>query len=339
MRDAALWIYYYLNKKKLLNDPDHQLLINASPARRGSNTSRMSPRHKRFLEKVFGAIVYNKEKLFKQACDEVGGEHIDWAQKRTDHVISAGNYYNLNSGFHKRIGTITRHGDDWGGHTAPYPKVASDGFRDHCLGAFGIKPEIKRRVLYVPRESDTIRFLRDKNLESLLDNFCQKNNFEFVRWANNTETSVEQQMRMYSESAIIVGGNGTDFVNSYWTNEEQLLIEIVCADRVNKRGKWRQSLGALGGFSGFCSAFRSESIDAHLASLYGENYPRADSEQLRDWHIVQTPDENTKVVEGYKCVRWYRSLCKVTFETSEENRIGIQSIISKWLSTSSKLIS
>ncbi|MAH48539.1 hypothetical protein CMI37_22120 [Candidatus Pacearchaeota archaeon] len=338
IRDGALWIYYYLEKKNLLHDPDHKLLVYAQNFKRSKRPIQMTQRHKNFLNKVFNSTIYTDkgewEKMLEDRYPDGDHQYTEWSQKRSGHKLSTDNYYRLDAAFRRRVGTITRHGDDWGGDTAEYPKISVDGFRDHCLKAYGIKPKIKKRLLYVPREETTLRFLDDKKLEKMLRNFCDENDYEFVRWANNIETSIEQQIKMYSESEIIVGANGTDFVNSYWTNENQLLIEIVCADRIFVRGYNKQSLGALGGFSGFSAAFRSESISDHLLGLYGEDYPRNRGKQYRNWHIIRTPRETNKVVEGYECRKWYRHKCKIRFETSEENLEEIQDVISKWRATS-----
>jgi len=337
LRDGALWIYYYLDKNGLLYDPDHKLLVYAPSIKRSHKQIHMAQRHKNFLNKIFNSIIYTDKKdwadMLENNYPKGDHEYIEWSQKRSGHKLSTDNYYRLDAGFKRRVGTITRHGDDWGGDTSEYPKISIDGFRNHCLKSYEIEPKVKKRLLYVPREMSTFRFLKDEKLEKTLQDFCRSNGYEFLRWANNIETPIEQQIKMYSESEIIVGANGTDFVNSYWADERQLFIEIVCADRISVRGRQRQSLGALGGFSGFSAAFRSESISNQLLNLYGEHRPRNNGKQHRNWYIIQTPRETNKVVDGYECIKWYRHKCKIYFETSEENLAEIQDIISKWSGT------
>ncbi len=341
VRDAALWVFYYLDNRGLINDPDHKLVVLVHHMqlryRDGSkNFYRLNPKYKDFFAKIFSnAIVIKRKKYWDAKKIDVcpnpryTPEYISWSQKRSDHKLTEGNPFDLNNSYNRRIGTITRHGDDWGGDTALYPKISVDKFRDHCFKMYEIKPRLKKQLLYVPREESTIRFLDDSKLEDMLRDLCKKNNYKFVRWTNGQDTPIKDQMLAYSESEIIVGANGTDFVNSYWTSNEQLIIEIICTDKIP----------SAGGFSGFSAAFKSKSISKQLLKMYGEDYPRNSGEQDRNWHIIQTPHETNHIVDGYTCKKWHLSKCKIRFETSEKNRLEIQDTISRWTARSSTGIS
>jgi hypothetical protein len=97
-----------------------------------------------------------------------------------------------------------------------------------------------------------------------------------LEWENNKKVSIFDQIKAYSESEIVIGGCGADFVNSFWMNESQLIITIIPPSH----------------YEGHCAPFYSDNIFNYLKGRWGG---RSDSglfltwpekKQVRDWHLI-----------------------------------------------------
>ena len=159
-------------------------------------------------------------------------------------------------------------------------KWSVDPFRDHCLNQYNIVPVIKKRILYVPRaikiESQTgrasttkgcsgvypNRYINDERLIELLKEWCSSNEYEFVPWVNKSSTSIYDQIKIYSESDIIICTSGTDIINAWWCNDKQLIIEMTPPSEACGSLPAQYPLD-------FCLPFNSKSIQL-LPNMFGD---------------------------------------------------------------------
>ena len=274
MRDLVLDLFYQLHKRDSLNK-DFTIYIQTS------NTYQMRDNFREILKKIFENVIFINEK--ETSIIPSNSERLE--------VLNYGGC---------------------GGDLAEFPKLIIDDFRNYCLKKYKIDTSIKKQILYVPRSRHSTRFIPMADpLVNDLKIFCKKNNYSFVHWVNahNAGRSIktmEQQMTAYAQSEIIIGAIGSDFVNSYWANKNQLIIEIF-GDH----------------YSGFCAAFYSEDINNYLTKKWEDEWiPKIKNERL--WRQVFVPKENIISSKG----KYFRGQ---TINTSQENRNEILDALSKFI--------
>ena len=226
MRDALMYIFTYMRKAKMLDNPEWTVKIYRREA------YPFQPAFMYFTQKIFSNIKFGPVgKLpfpLTPEWDEHCGERV---MKYTPHI-----WKKIKSG---RGWTNVR--DE---RFNSYVKWMVDPFRDYCFNKLNFKPQKKKRLLYVPRidvssrsnkiehpyvkgKDYTNRYINDLDLEARLKAWCETNEYEYVHWQNGSHVPIEKQIEMYAESEIIIGPTGTDWINSYWCDSKTLLIEII----------------------------------------------------------------------------------------------------------------
>ena len=133
----------------------------------------------------------------------------------------------------------------------------------------------------------------DKILEEELEQLCRDNEYEFVKWYNE-ESSVLNQMKMYSESEIVIGVQGSDWANSFWTSENQLLLEIVPSSTPEGCDSCEQYP------FDFSVYFYSEHLQDQVKAMRLHEWWRFNENQKRNWQnvIAEEPCETIKLGYG-----------------------------------------
>ena len=172
-------------------------------------------------------------------------------------------------------------------------------------------PNIKKRLLYVPRK---ITYLNDATLIKNLKELCEANNYEFLEWENCC--SVFEQIEAYSESDIVVGVQGSDWANAIWTNENQLLLELVPRPECSSCDQWPFDFSVM-----FYSKHLQQQVDeARLSGWYEFN-----KKQKRNWQ---------NVILKNKCGKEHKTKETTPLTIQEEERKEVVQKIQNYISLS-----
>tara|TARA_B100000287_G_scaffold435245_1_gene502622 strand:+ start:1478 stop:2353 length:876 start_codon:yes stop_codon:yes gene_type:complete len=230
----------------------------------------------------------------------------------------------------------------WGGDHQLFPKLAVNLFRDHCFNKLNYQPQLKNQILYAPRKTnEPTRCLDDPKLYDQLKSFAISNGYELVEWINDDKTVMEQ-IKAYSESKIIVGCTGSDFANGYWTNEEQLIIEIIPPNHYpglsgwayspdvikHAKSKWQpQFEQARKSGSG---AWQGKDKTLKFGARYGDTYLPKPSHK-RNWNYIYLREENqTTYPKGGHCC-YGKARDRHDLFTSQDHRDKIQKLMDDFI--------
>ena len=271
IRDAILHIFWYMLKGKMLDNPRWQIKIY-------QNLAQFHPPFKEFIRKVFPNVDFGRP-----------GETISKTERVMKYAPSHfKKFWNGTSWIPKRDERFNN-----------YVKWVVDPFRDYCFKQLNFKPEKKKRLLYVPRinpdgsRSSIIenphrggrlllrgkrypnRFIDDVGLEERLKKWCKSHQYEFVHWQNGLHVPIEEQMKTYAESEIVIGPTGTDWINAYWCDSKTLLIEIIPPAEYHPGGD--------------CETFKSEDqLNAVRVNKYNK-FPKG-------WDLSNACERNLKLI-------------------------------------------
>lgn len=264
-RDLLLYVFWYLHKAELLDNSNRKFYL-VNPYYRGYL--------KHYIE--MARLVIPNLKVINAI-----NESLPESRKIKDVV--------------KYMKKVKVHGEireDYFQRNHHFQKTMIDPFRDHIFKKLNFKPKIKKRLLFVPRHDRVKshhlkpsgkhqRWLEDEGLVNALKDFCEKNDYEFRHWENHAGVPLLEQIKIYSESEIIIGVTGTDFINCYWCNDKQLIIEILPTNY----------------YSGFAPAFYSPDIEEMIKLQKEEKIVggcpmdyELNKNQKRNWHIIYCDD-------------------------------------------------
>ena len=209
-----------------------------------------------------------------------------------------------------------------------YVKWMVDPFRDYCFKKLNFKPKKKKRLIYVPRiapaenkggEKDIYgsrscrvenpfasrkeyfnRYIDDSDFEKRMQQWCNKNGYEYVHWQNSSLIPIEEQMKMYAESEIVIGPTGTDWINAYWCDSKTLLVEII--------PPWNHHPG------GDCETFKSEDQIRAVKENKYHKFPKG-------WDVSNAVERNLKIIYNEEVVE--SGIRKWELKLSDKNKNDI----------------
>ena len=171
-------------------------------------------------------------------------------------------------------------------HELMHEKKVVNDLRDVCLKNLNIKPQIKDKILIVPRRPFNSYGNPNKHLvgyEKLVDKIkLIAKDYEVVVWNYEDageilgHDSFSNQVRTWAESKIIVSLSGSDLCNAAWCHDiDQRIIEIKCIAR-RSVGRGRNSVRRFG-----------ETPEKELMNM------------PRDWHVtsaLRAPKNSAKFI-------------------------------------------
>ena len=227
-RDALLYMFWYMYKANMLDNP--RWLVKIHQRKFGYQKPFIE-----FVKKVFPNVIFSKP-----------GEPYPEGEQRVMKYVPS-HFKKFWDGTEWKVQRDERFNN--------YVKWGVDLFRDYCFKRLNFKPEKKKRLLYVPRIAPSTnggtekerygarsnrvenpyqhrkeyynRYIDDVKFEEKLKNWCKERQYEFVHWQNRQSIPIEEQMKMYAESDIIIGPTGSDWTNAYYCDEKTLLIEVI----------------------------------------------------------------------------------------------------------------
>ena len=309
MRDFMLPMFWYMHKTKILYQENLKLYFHKRG--RGDFHGKM----KDFMDTIFPYTEY--------------WGHRGHAGKNLDDMLH----------YMERPFPYKKFFNCWGGDEHFYPKMAVNKFRDYCFKKLNHTPVLENVILYAPRkENELTRCLVDEALEKQLKKFATENNYSFVKWINDDKTIIEQ-IQAYSQAKIIIGCTGSDFANGYWTNKDQLIIEIIPNNHYPGLSGWAYSPDVISHStkkwkplfeSARAEGYKNGHRRVHKCNRYGDTYLPIPSHK-RNWNYVYLREENEILHKNAGKCCYGRPRDRHDLFTSQDHRDNIQKIMNDFI--------